>query len=88
MATRAAGKSRKNVAKLRPAPGKGRVKAVSVPAAKGAAGRDRSLQEECEQLRAELAKARGRIAELEAQRETVVNRIDWVIDSLHTLLEE
>lgn len=39
-------------------------------------------------LKAELAAAKSRIVSLEAQRQQVVNRIDWVIDSLHNLVEE
>ncbi len=36
-------------------------------------------------LEAELAAARAKIAELEQKHEEIVNRIDWVIDSLHNL---
>ncbi len=45
---------------------------------------------ECEQLRSELERAKARIAALEVleeQRLQLVNRIDWVIDSLHNVLE-
>ena len=38
-------------------------------------------------LKAELAAARARIAELEQKQADIVNRIDWVIDSLHNLTE-
>ncbi|PPC87304.1 MAG: hypothetical protein CTY31_02600 [Hyphomicrobium sp.] len=38
-------------------------------------------------LRAELAAALSRIAELEAIQNDAINRIDWVIDSLHNLSE-
>lgn len=38
-------------------------------------------------LRAELAAAQSRIAELEAIQNDAINRIDWVIDSLHNLSE-
>lgn len=38
-------------------------------------------------LRAELAAAQTRIAELEAIQSDIINRIDWVIDSLHNLSE-
>lgn len=40
------------------------------------------------QLEAELAAARARIAELEKLNEEAVNRIDWIIDSLQTVLSE
>lgn len=36
-------------------------------------------------LEAELATARARVAELEQKHAEIVNRIDWVIDSLHSL---
>lgn len=38
-------------------------------------------------LKAELAAARARIAELEQKHTEIINRIDWVIDSLHNLPE-
>lgn len=44
-------------------------------------------QVELERLKAELAEARVRIAELEQKQADVVNRIAWVIDSLHNLGE-
>ncbi len=43
------------------------------------------LATENARLEAELAAARARIAELEQKHEEIVNRIDWVIDSLHNL---
>ena len=39
-------------------------------------------------LEAELAEARARIRTLEEEREQVRNRIDWVIDSLHNVIDE
>lgn len=48
----------------------------------------RALKTERDSLRAELTAAKKRIAELEAINEDAVNRIDWVLDSLHTLLEK
>lgn len=39
------------------------------------------------ELEQQLAEALARVAALEAQRVTVSNRIDWAIDSLHTILE-
>ena len=39
-------------------------------------------------LQAELAAARARITELEAARDQAIDRIAWVIDSLHNLTEK
>lgn len=47
-----------------------------------------ALKKERDSLRAELTAAKKRIAELEAINEDAVNRIDWVLDSLHSLLEK
>lgn len=49
---------------------------------------DETLMAECRRLRAELATAKTEIRDLQSQRAALVNRIDWVIDSLHTLIEE
>jgi chromosome segregation ATPase len=46
------------------------------------------LESERDRLQAQLEKAEKRIRELEESREQVVNRIDWVIDSLRSLVEE
>lgn len=46
-----------------------------------------ALQQALADARAELEAARARIAELERSRADVLNRIDWVIDSLHNLGE-
>lgn len=51
-------------------------------------GKVRALQDERDKLREELDEARRTIATLEASQTDAVNRIDWVIDSLHTLIEE
>jgi hypothetical protein len=40
-----------------------------------------------EALSAALAAAEARIAVLERERVDILNRIDWVIDSLHNVLE-
>jgi chromosome segregation ATPase len=47
----------------------------------------RDLEGENARLRAELATAQQRIAELEQRTTDALNRIDWVVDSLHTLEE-
>ena len=46
------------------------------------------LAEQNAALRGELEHAKARIAQLEALQVDVINRIDWVIDSLQTVLEE
>ena len=58
----------------------------------GAKGAERAadvalLAAENARLAAELAAARSRIAELEQKHADVINRIDWVIDSLHNLAD-
>lgn len=50
--------------------------------------RIQALEAERDRLLAELKAAQTRIGDLERTREQVVNRIDWVIDSLHSLAEE
>lgn len=85
MAERVAGKAKKRQEK------------APTPIAKGAAagagsgkqtGRLGELEAEYLRLQAELTEARARIEALETQREVLINRIDWVIDSLHSLTEE
>ena len=56
-------------------------KRPSTPAPEVAAGDDVAG------LKAELTAARARISELEQKQADIVNRIDWVIDSLHNLTE-
>lgn len=50
--------------------------------------RQRALERERDRLKAQLQEAHERIARLEESRSEVVNRIDWVIDSLHNVLEK
>ncbi len=53
-----------------------------------AAGADEAmLLAENARLTAELAQARSHIAQLEQKHAEIINRIDWVIDSLHNLSE-
>lgn len=49
--------------------------------------RTKALERERDALKAELELARARVAVLEESRSQAVNRIDWVIDSLHNLSE-
>jgi hypothetical protein len=51
-------------------------------------GRAKQLERECDRLKEQLAEAHERIARLEQSRAEAVNRIDWVIDSLHNVLEK
>jgi hypothetical protein len=46
-----------------------------------------SLKKECDRLRAELETARAEIAELKLRQAKVLDRIDWVLDSLDGLEE-
>lgn len=46
------------------------------------------LKRERDAFEAELAAARAEIAALEAARTEAINRIDWVLDSLHTVLQD
>lgn len=55
-------------------------------AAKGSAQAP-GLEAENAALKAELERARIRIAELEQKQAEILNRIDWAIDSLHNLRE-
>jgi hypothetical protein len=79
MANRTVGKAKKPAKKITsgsPAPG---------PATAGPATAD--LKAECERLRSELQAAQAQIAAYEAQRRALADRVEWVIDSLHTLIE-
>ena len=67
---------------------KKRGSAASATTVKKTAARKNGRPDEVAQLQAELATARARILELEAMHEDAVNRIDWVIDSLQTLLAD
>jgi hypothetical protein len=55
------------------------------PPAKTPAASDLSVENA--RLKAELAQARDRITDLELKQAEIINRIDWVIDSLHNLGE-
>ncbi len=85
MAKRVAEKARKHAQTApaqkaeRPAAGAGRTKQTD---------RLGELEAEVARLQRELADAQARIKSLAEQRELLINRIDWVIDSLHSLNDE
>jgi hypothetical protein len=60
-----------------------------LPSVSGGAAADviAQLERERDALKGELAAAEARIAALEQQRTELLNRIDWALDSLHSLLE-
>ena len=60
-------------------------KAAAQASAEADAG---ALEAENRALRAALDDAKAEIARLQKRQELVVNRIDWVVDSLHNLLED
>ncbi len=51
------------------------------------AQRIKTLEAERDRLKSDLVEAEERIGRLEASRTEAVNRIDWVLDSLHNVLE-
>jgi hypothetical protein len=58
------------------------------PVAETAAAAVKRLETQNAQLAQALKDAESRIAELERQRDSALDRIEWVIDSLHSLREE
>lgn len=87
-------KSRGKAAATPPPPGRVEAQPTAKRAAAGSARRTgrladavTALEIEREQLRRELAEARARIVELEKARKEALDRIDWALDSLHTLLQ-
>ena len=56
--------------------------------AQSAASRIKTLERENVRLQQQLEEANQRISRLEESRSEAVNRIDWVIDSLHNILEK
>lgn len=52
------------------------------------AQRVKALETERDRLKTQLAEAQERIGRLEESRNEAVNRIDWVIDSLHNVLQQ
>ena len=47
-----------------------------------------ALRVECARLKADLEAARAEVADLRGRQDDVLNRIDWVLDSLNTLAED
>ena len=96
MAERATGKAKRASQRVAPEPSRAGGAAApitrspmpsgGVPVPGGDASSD--LERERDTLKAELEAARAEIATLQQQRDQIVNRIDWIIDSLHTLLED
>lgn len=62
-------------------------RAKSTAGSKKAAGSVEQLVRERNELRTRLDAAEAHIKLLESQRLEVLNRIDWVIDSIHNVLE-
>lgn len=65
----------------------GKAASKRAPGRAAASGGDGRLADENARLRAELASARERIADLERKQTDITNRIAWVIDSLHNLAD-
>jgi septal ring factor EnvC (AmiA/AmiB activator) len=82
MAERASRRGKRRV----PARRKGGARSAAATA-DSQAQRIKTLERECERLKGKLAEAEERFAGLEERRTEAVNRIDWVIDSLHNVLE-
>lgn len=71
----------------RPAPRKATSSAGLSEAVQRLEARARVLESERDGLKAELELARAAIAKLEERHGQVVTRIDWVIDSLRSAIE-
>lgn len=83
MAQRAAGKAKGRTAKAE-------ARATRAPARREAdpSDRIRVLETQLAKVKDDLAAALARNKTLEENHEQVRNRIDWVIDSLHNLMEK
>ncbi len=57
-------------------------------AADGLESRLRDAERERDRLRLELEAARARVTALEESRRQAASRIDWIIDSLHNLIDK
>ncbi len=83
MAARASTKDSKTSARRRTSGGLG----VPTNSVEWYTQRIKTLEAERDKMKAELDEALARIGRLEASRSEAVNRIDWVLDSLHNVLE-
>lgn len=81
MAQRAQQKSKPGSARQKPAA------SSSAAGAREIEERCKALERERDELKASLEAARERITALEESRGQIANRIDWVIESLQTLVE-
>lgn len=72
----------------RPAPKKKAGPAQLAASVERLEGKLKALQDERDKLKSDLKVALTRIGELEATQTDAVNRIDWVIDSLHNIVED
>lgn len=81
MAERAARKSKRPASRRRE-----EAVGASTETAGGQTQRIKALERERDRLKNQLKEAEERIKRLEDSRTEAVNRIDWVIDSLHTVL--
>lgn len=92
MANRAPEKAKRTppakAAKATPVPSRPSKPEAGGDASAALAERIAVLEAERAALAGELETAKARIAKLEEARAQVINRIDWVIDSLHNLLED
>ena len=90
MAERASRKSKRPVPRHGSAGGSagGNAGAPVTDLAQSRASRIKTLERENTRLQEQLEEANDRIARLEESRSEAVNRIDWVIDSLHNILEK
>ncbi len=71
----------------RPAKRQSRTKKSPTKAKLKLEARIKSLEKERNRLKAQLEVAGARVTILEQGRDDAVNRIDWVIDSLHNVIE-
>jgi len=82
MAVRAARKSKRSAPRRR-----GEGIGASANGVDRQAQRIKTLERERDRLKTQLKEAGERIKRLEESRTEAVNRIDWVLDSLHNVLE-
>ncbi len=83
MAERVAQKSKRRAVPQRQA-----ARAAPAEGKRPAGGQVVALEKERDQLKAQLSAAQTQITKLEQARDEAVERIDWALDSLHSLLED